>query len=174
MSPSLQNSCLKILRGNHALKLYSLAHDQALAEWKKVAEAYPKDRVLLLDMGRLEYLSGRYEAALQWIDRVLAIDPEDLGGLYNRMLTLGALGRDKELAEARKLYEYYKDDEDAMAVTALFKQRHPAANNEAQAIHVHRLWPVDPKSNSSKPETSFYDRLSVETKPLPKAAGSLR
>jgi tetratricopeptide (TPR) repeat protein len=149
-------------------------YDQALAEWKKVAEAYPKDRVLLLDMGRLEYLSGRYDAALQWIDRVLAIDPEDLGGLYNRMLTLGALGRDKELAEARKLYEYHKDDEDAMAVTALYKQRHPAANNEAQAIHVHRLWPADPKANSSQPKTSFYDRLSVETKPLPKAAGSLR
>jgi hypothetical protein len=90
------------------------------------------------------------------------------------MLTLGALGRDKELVEARKLYEYHKDDEDAMTVTALFKQRHPAANNEAQAIHAHRLWPVDAKSSSSQPKTSFYNMLSIETKPLPKAAGSLR
>jgi tetratricopeptide (TPR) repeat protein len=63
-------------------------YDQALADWKKVAEAYPKDRVVPLDIGRLEYLSGRFEEALRWIDHVLAIDPEDLGGLYNRMLTL--------------------------------------------------------------------------------------
>jgi len=54
------------------------------------------------------------------------------------------------------------------------KDRVLLLDNEAQAIHVHRLWSVDPKSNSSQPETSFYDRLSDETKPLPKAAGSLR
>jgi tetratricopeptide (TPR) repeat protein len=138
-------------------------YDQALAEWKKVAETYPKDRVMLLDMGRIEYLSGRYEEALYWIERVLAIDPEDLGGLYNRMLTLGALGREKELADARKLYEYHKDDEDAMAVTATYKQRHPAANNEAQPIHVHVLWPVDQKT--VKPKSSFYEYLSTEARP---------
>jgi len=150
-------------------------YDQALAEWRKVAESYPKDRVLLLDMGRIEYLSGRYEAALQWIERVLAIDPEDLGGLYNRMLTLGALGREEELAAARQLYEYHKDDEDAMAVTAVFKQRHPAANNEAQPIHVHLLWPLNPKPGSSQPKTSLYEMLSSGAPPLPKtASGSMK
>jgi tetratricopeptide (TPR) repeat protein len=149
-------------------------YDQAIAEWKKVAEVYPKDRVMLLDMGRLEYLSGRYEEALYWIERVLAVDPEDLGGLYNRMLTYGALGREKELAEARKLYEYHKDDEDAMAVTATHKQRHPAANNEAQPIHVHILWPVDQKPGPAQPETSFYESLSAEARPLPKITGGVR
>jgi len=149
-------------------------YEQALGDWKKVAETYPNDRVLLLDIGRLEYLSGRYDEALLWIDLVLAIDPEDLGGLYNRMLTLGALGREQELAEARKLYEYHKDDEDAMAVTATFKQRHPAANNEAQPIHAHILWPVNQKPDATKTKTSLYDMLSSETKPLPKTAGSMR
>ncbi len=118
------------------------AYDEALVDWKKVAETYPNDRVLLLDIGRVEYLAGRYEEALQWIARALVIDPEDLGGLYNRMLTLGALGREAEFAEARRLYEYHKDDEDAMAVTASFKQNHPAANNEAQPIHAHVLRPL--------------------------------
>jgi tetratricopeptide (TPR) repeat protein len=147
-------------------------YDQALADWKKVAEAYPKDRVLLNDIGRLEYLSGRYEEALRWIARVLIIDPEDLGGLYNRMLALGAMGREKELAEARKLYEYHKDDEDAMAVTAAYKQRHPAANNEAQPIHAHMLWPLDPQPNSSKPKPSLYEMLSDGVQTLPSTISS--
>lgn len=121
------------------------AYDEAIADWKKVAETYPHDRVLLLDIGRTEYLAGRYETALEWIERTLAIDPEDLGGLYNKMLALGALGREAESAEVRKLYEYHKDDEDAMAVTATFKQNHPAANNEAQPIHVHVLRPLRPE-----------------------------
>jgi tetratricopeptide (TPR) repeat protein len=135
-------------------------YDQALAEWKKVAEVYPKDRVLLLDMGRVEYLSGRYEEALKWIDDVLAIDPEDLGGLYNRMLTLGAMGREEEVAQARKLYEYHKDDEDAMAVTAVFKQRHPAANQEAQPIHLHEMWPINRKAGALTATPSPYDIAS--------------
>lgn len=135
------------------------AYGEALTDWKKVAETYPHDRVLLLDIGRTEYLAGRYEEALLWIDRVLAIDPEDLGGLYNRMLALGALGRDTESAEVRKLYEYHKDDEDAMAVTATFKQNYPAANTEAQPIHAHVLWPLRPPK--STPSSSFYDNMSA-------------
>ncbi len=146
-------------------------YDQALAEWKKVAEVYPKDRVLLLDMGRLEYLSGRYEEALKRIEEVLVIDPEDLGGLYNRMLTLGAMGREEELAAARKLYEYHKDDEDAMAVTAAFKQRHPAANQEAQPIHMHELWPFRQYTEGSAPAEMSYELKPSQSRALPKTGG---
>ncbi len=148
------------------------AYDEALADWKKVAETYPNDRELLLDIGRVEYLAGRYEAALQWIARVLAIDPENLGGLYNRMLCLGALGREEEFAEARRLYEYHKDDEDAMAVTANFKQNHPAANNEAQPIHAHVLWPLRPQPGA--PSFSFYDNISAYNPPQRVGSGGKR
>ena len=116
-------------------------YDEAIAQWMQVADVYPQDRVLLLGIGRVHYLAGRYDEALVWIDRVLAIDPEAVGALYNRMLTLGALGRKEEFAAAQKLYEYHKDDEEAMAVTAPYKQRHPMANREAQPIHEHGLWP---------------------------------
>ena len=105
-------------------------------------EAYPADRVLLLSIGRMHYLMERYEMALQWIDRVLEIDPEDLGALYNRMLTLAALERTEELQEAQRVYEFYKDDETALAVTGPYKQRHPSDNLEAQPIHEHTLHSV--------------------------------
>ncbi len=119
-------------------------YDEAIATWMQVYEDYPIDRVLLLDIGRVHYLAGRYEEALVWYDRVLDIDPEALGGLYNRMLALGALGRQDAFEEAQALYEYHKDDEDAMAITTPFKQRHPMANREAQPIHLHELTAPSP------------------------------
>lgn len=125
------------------LKGYGL-YEEALSEWMSVYETYPNDRVLLLSIGRIHYLMERYETALVWIDRLLDIDPEDLGGLYNRMLTLGALGRTQELQHAQSVYQFYKEDETAMAVTGPYKQRHPSDNLEAQPIHYHGLRPVQP------------------------------
>ncbi len=116
--------------------------DEAIAEWMRVFTTYPQDRVLLLNIGRAHYRTGRYEEALTWFERTLDIDPEDLGALYNRMLTLSALERNDELALAQALYEYHKADEDALAVTAPYKQRHPMDNREAQPKHEHELWPV--------------------------------
>ena len=118
------------------------AYDDALQDWERVYEAYPYDRMLLLNIGRVHYLAGRYEEAMVWLDRVLEIDPEDVGALYNRMLALGALGRTEELADTQARYEYHKADEAALAVTGPYKQRHPMANREAQPIHIHELWPV--------------------------------
>ena len=117
-------------------------YDEAIAEWMRVYAAYPNDRVLLLAIGRTHYLAGRYDEALEWIDRVLAIDPQDIGALYNRMLSLGALGQSEELEEAQALYEFYKANEEELAVTAPYKQRHPMDNREAQPIHAHEMWPV--------------------------------
>ena len=114
-------------------------YDEALAEWMRVYDTYPADRVLLRGIARVHYLAGDYEETLNWIERVLMIDPEDIGALYNRMLTLAALGRSEEHAAAQALYQYHKDDEEAMAVTGPFKQQHPMANREVQPIHFHGL-----------------------------------
>ena len=146
-------------------------YDEALAQWQRVYEAYPQDRVLLLGIGRVHYLAGRYDEALRWIDRVLAIDPESLGGLYNRMLTLGALGREDEFAAAQQLYQYHKEDEDAMAVTAPFKQRYPMANREAQPIHEHELWPVQPMSMARAPARATLQPLATHASEIPVSSG---
>ena len=114
-------------------------YDDAITEWMYVYESYPADRVLLLSIGRMHYLMGRYEVALQWMDRVLEIDPEDLGALYNRMLTIGALERTEELQKAQRLYEFYKEDETALEVTGPYKRRHPSDNLMAQPIYEHML-----------------------------------
>ena len=120
-------------------------YDDALSQWMAVHEAYPNDRMLLLSIARMHYLMERYEEALAWIDRALEIDPEYLGGLYNRMLTLAALNRTEELQEAQTLYEFYKEDETALAVTGPYKQRHPSDNLMAQPIRRHSLRSVRPQ-----------------------------
>lgn len=114
-------------------------YEEALSAWMRVEAAYPADRVLLLGIGRMHYLLERYTEALTWFDRVLAIDPEHIAGLYNRMLCLGALDQQDAFAEARARYLYHKDDETAQALTTPFKRAHPAINLEAQAIHEHPL-----------------------------------
>lgn len=121
----------------------------ALDVWERVADAYPKDRVLLLDIARIHYLNGDYEAMLPWLDRVLEIDPEHIGALYNRMLAVGALGMDDELEEARRLYLYHKDNEEELTVTAEYKKAHPMANREAQEIHFHELHPYKPGTSAA-------------------------
>ena len=120
----------------------SAEYDEALSEWRAVEAAYPEDRELLLGMGRIHYLAGRYDEAIPWFDRVLTIDPEHVGAWYNKMLALGALGRTEAFEHARERYEYHKDDENAPAVASPYKQAHPMDNREAQALHEHGLHPV--------------------------------
>ena len=138
-------------------------YEKTLREWERVAADYPNDRVLLLGIGRLYYLLEEYETALNWCERVLEIDPESLGGLYNKMLCLGAMGKTEAFERAKKLYEYHKIDDSARAVTAKYKKKHPMANREAQMIHDHGLHPVNlaqPEAKGNAASTSSDIRKS--------------
>jgi tetratricopeptide (TPR) repeat protein len=111
--------------------------DDSLADLARVEKRFPKDRVVLNQTARTLYLAGRYEDALPYIDRVLAIDGEDLAAHYNAMLCLKALGRTEEAAAEETLYRYHKDDESARAVLADYRRGHVWDNRESQPIHVH-------------------------------------
>jgi len=117
-------------------------YERALSAWKRVAETYPRDRVVLLGIARLHHQQSRHERALDWTDRVLDIDPESVPALYNRMLALGALGRTEAMKKARRRYRKRKENESAPAWASKYKADHPAANREAQSIHYHRLRPI--------------------------------
>jgi tetratricopeptide (TPR) repeat protein len=111
--------------------------DEALADMGRVTDKFPKDRVCWNQVARLLFLQGRYEDALRAIDKVYAIDPEDLSAHYNAMLCFKALGRKKEGAVEERWYKYHKDDETAAALMASFRRDHPFANRESLPIHVH-------------------------------------
>ena len=111
--------------------------------YRHVLESFPDDRAAWRNLGRVLYLDGRFEQALEALGQVLRIDPEDRVAHYHRMLSLRSLGRQAEADAAEQAYEYYQIDESAQAVTRRYRLDHPHDNLETQAIHVHELTPPE-------------------------------
>ena len=62
------------------------AYDEALAHLEIAREQYPRDRVVLGQIGRIQFLDRRFDEAVATFQEVLRIDPEDLQAHYNLML----------------------------------------------------------------------------------------
>jgi len=109
----------------------------AIASLERVARQYPRDRVVLNQLGRVLFLQRQYAAATEAFKRVLAIDPEDLQAHYNLMLSYRGLGQDQLAEREETLYRRFKADESSQAITGPYRQLHPDDNNERQSIHEH-------------------------------------
>ncbi len=92
-------------------------------------------------IGRLLFLERRYREAVREFERVLQIDPEDLQAHYNLMLCYQGLGEPELALRERRLYERFKADESAQAITGPYRQLNPEDNNERQPIHEHAQTP---------------------------------
>lgn len=112
-------------------------YDEALDQLEMARAQYPRDRVVLNQIGRIHFLERNFEAAIATFESVLRIDPEDLQAHYNLMLSLQGSGRPEEAALERALYERFKADESAQAITGDFRRASPEDNNERQSIHEH-------------------------------------
>jgi tetratricopeptide (TPR) repeat protein len=113
-------------------------YDEALDHLRTAAAQYPRDRVVLNQLGRILFLKRQYQAAIAELEKVLAIDPEDLQAHYNLMLCWQGLKRPELADKHRARYERFKADEAAQAITGPYRQLHPHDNNERQQIHEHR------------------------------------
>ena len=113
-------------------------YEEALAYLERAAQAYPRDRVVRNQIGRLRFLQREYAEAVRAFEQVLAIDPEDLQAHYNLMLCYRGLGELEQSDRERQLYERFKADESAEAITGPFRRLNPDDNNERQQIHEHR------------------------------------
>src|SRR5262249_53993416 len=84
-----------------------------------------RDRVVTNQIGRLLFLKRQYKEAIAELEKVLAVDPEDLQAHYNLMLSYQGLG-DAEMAKKQQaLYERFKADESAQFITGPYRQLHP-------------------------------------------------
>jgi tetratricopeptide (TPR) repeat protein len=139
-------------------------YDEALQHLRAAAGQYPRDRVVVNQIGRILFLKRQYNEAIAEFQKVLQIDPEDLQAHYNLMLCYQGLGN-KELAEREQsLYKRFKADESAQFITGPYRQLHPEDNNERQQVHEHRSAPLDQlsrppvydarKRNGSRPEVA--------------------
>lgn len=112
-------------------------YDGALASLKTVVSKYPRDRVALNQMGRILFLKREYKQAVNALQKVLQVDPEDVQAHYTLMLCYRGLGDQEKVAREEKLFRRFKADESSQAITAKPRLASPEDNNERQTIHDH-------------------------------------
>ncbi len=112
-------------------------YDEAIEHLRQASASYPRDRVVLNQLGRVLFLQRRFQDAVAAFQKVLAIDPEDLQAHYNLMLCQQGLGDAAAAAREQQLYLRFKADEASQTITGQYRQLHPDDNNERQQIHEH-------------------------------------
>ena len=146
-------------------------YDQAAAHFQIVLAQYPRDRVALNNLGRVQFLQRKYADAVKTLQQVLAVDPEDLQAHYNLMLCYNGLGDDKMSKEHQARYLRFKADESSQSITGPYRQLNPEDNNERQNIHEHISVPLPILNNGpSKRLTATGAATHVATATLVRPA----
>jgi tetratricopeptide (TPR) repeat protein len=109
---------------------------------------------VLNQLARVLFLKRQFKEAIDVLDRVLAIDPEDLQAHYNLMLCYQGSGDAAAAARERALYVRFKADESSQEITGPYRQLHPDDNNERQQIHEHKWTPRGQRTNTAYPAAS--------------------
>ena len=117
-----------------------------------VSAKYPRDRVVLNQIGRILFLQRNYADALKALEARRLVDPEDLQMHYTAMLCYRGLGRLDEAAREEKLFLRFKAEEASQAITAGRRLERPEENNERQQIHEHESVPLPWRSRRGRAE----------------------
>jgi tetratricopeptide (TPR) repeat protein len=134
MSPGLARAHFFLGTSLRTLGMY----DEALTHLEAARQQYPRDRVVLNEIGGIQFRQRQFDEAVRTSEAVLKIDPEDMQAHYNLMLSHQGAGRSDDAARERALYERFKADESAQVITGDFRRASPEDNNERQSIHEHQ------------------------------------
>lgn len=154
--PYLENS-LAIDKDN-ARALYYLALvqrnngkvDEAIANFKKVAEQFPRSRDAHRELGFSYYQQHKYDLARSEYETLQAIDPDDLAAHYNLAIVYRRLGM-KEKASAEAAYFADQKDDPTASVYALeYLRSHHEVAQESVPWHVHDLDNITAGSSGKK------------------------
>ncbi len=112
-------------------------YDGALKSLRVTASKYPRDRVVLDQIGRILFLQRKYQDAIDALKGVYQVDPEDLQMHYTLMLAYRGCGDAQAAAREEKLFRRFKAEESSQSITAIRRLISPEENNERQSIHDH-------------------------------------
>jgi len=112
-------------------------YDGALESLEVAHSKYPRDRVVLNQIARIQFLKRQFAAAVETLKQVCAVDPEDVQMHYTLMLCYRGLGETALAEREETLFRRFKADESAEAITEKARMRSPEDNNERQPIHDH-------------------------------------
>jgi tetratricopeptide (TPR) repeat protein len=138
-------------------------YDGALASLRRTAGKYPRDRVVLNQIGRILFLQRKYAEGIEALKQVSLVDPEDLQMHYTAMLCYRGLGKVEEAEREEKLFQRFKAEESAQSITGNRRLLKPAENNERQQIHEHESVPLD-QPVALKSKTVVASAKSAKTK----------
>ena len=114
----------------------------ALRSLAVVREQYPRDRVVLNQIARIQFLQRQYAAAVETLKAVNAVDPEDVQMHYTMMLCYRGLGDAAGAQREEALFRRFKADEASQSITETRRRLSPEDNNERQSIHDHESVPL--------------------------------
>jgi Flp pilus assembly protein TadD len=112
-------------------------YDGALRSLAVARTQYPRDRVVLNQIARIEFLQRHYAAAVETLKAVNAVDPEDVQMHYTLMLCYRGLGNGAAAEREEMLFRRFKADESSQSITERRRRLSPEDNNERQAVHDH-------------------------------------
>jgi tetratricopeptide (TPR) repeat protein/nitrate/TMAO reductase-like tetraheme cytochrome c subunit len=123
--------------------------EQAEADFKKVLESFPRDRLTLQQLGEISKIKsdvvarGERTAMLKvaegYYKQILEIDPEDIGSHYNLMLIYQKLGMREEARKESKIFQDLKEDPAQTPLASNFLQTNWNIGNESLPYHTHDL-----------------------------------
>jgi tetratricopeptide (TPR) repeat protein len=116
-------------------------YDGALASLAEARSKFPRDRVVVDQVGRILFLQRRYADAVKAFQDTLSIDPEDVQAHYNLMLCYRGLGHPDLAHQEETLFRRFKADESSQGLTQKPRLLNSEENNERQQIHDHRAVP---------------------------------
>src|SRR6202011_3341669 len=90
---------------------------------------YPRDRVVLNQIARLQFLKRQYGAALETLKQVCDVDPEDVQMHYTMMLCYRGLGDSAAASREETLFRRFKADESSQSITERRRMISPEDNN---------------------------------------------
>jgi tetratricopeptide (TPR) repeat protein len=124
------------------------------AECRKLEFDFSQDYGLLNELGQTLFERAKRERgderaayrrefereAVDWFDRVLELDPENVTAHYNLAQLYSMLGDDAKAQAHRALHARYKPDDNAMdrAISAA-RLKYPAANHAAESVVIYDL-----------------------------------
>ena len=112
-------------------------YDEALEHLRKASAKYPRDRVVLNQLGRVLFLQRQYGPAVEALKRVHRRRSGRSAGALQPDARVSRAGQAELAAREEALYRRFKADEASQAITGPYRQLHPDDNNERQSIHEH-------------------------------------
>lgn len=123
--------------------------DEAEANFKRVLEKFPRDRMTLQQLGELAKIKsdslppGERKAQLQvarnYYEQILAIDPEDVTAHYNLIIIYQKLGMREDAKKEAAIFKDLKDDPQVTSLASNFLQANWNIGNESLPFHTHDL-----------------------------------